>query len=130
MPPESHIVAPQGSPTPEENTIEPLELVEVRHLFVAVQFGPDTEAVMMPVDDLAIMDTPEGKEQVLDAAWRFYQHGQFVRAEGGFPPEGLSSPQLRIPPAIRERSAESQRRPVRKEFCLLSTRDRASQMSD
>src|SRR5438094_587428 len=79
MPSESHIVAPQGSPTPEENTIEPLELVEVRHLFVAVQFGPDTEAVMMPVDDLAIMDTPEGKEQVLDAAWRFYQHGQFVR---------------------------------------------------
>src|SRR5258708_3203877 len=78
MPSESHIVAPQGT-TPEENTIEPLELVEVRHLFVAVQFGPDTEAVMMPVNDLAIMDTPEGKEQVLDAAWRFYQHGQFVR---------------------------------------------------
>ncbi|MBK5293844.1 MAG: restriction endonuclease [Acidobacteriia bacterium] len=80
MLPESHIVTPQDSPTPEENSVASSELVEYQQLFVAVQIGPDTEEpVMIPVDDLAIMDTPEGKEQVFDAAWRFYQHGQYVR---------------------------------------------------
>lgn len=71
---------PVGVVTDSENTSHALEEAEQPQVFVAVQFGSDDEEeVMIPVDDLTVLDTPEGKERVLDEAWRFYQHGQFVR---------------------------------------------------
>ena len=56
------------------------ELVERSHVYIGVQFGSETdEPVMIPVDDAAIIDTPEGRETVFRAAWRFYHHSQLVR---------------------------------------------------
>jgi hypothetical protein len=49
-------------------------------LFVAVHFGDDDdEPVLMPVSDPGLMEDEEEKARIIDDAWSFYQHGQFVR---------------------------------------------------
>src|ERR1019366_717102 len=57
-----------------------IEAESPEQLFVAVRFGDENEQpVMMPVDDLAVLDDEHKKEHLIDSAWQFYQRGQFAR---------------------------------------------------
>jgi hypothetical protein len=53
-----------------------------RQFFVAVHFcDDDDEPVLMPVNDPGLMEDEEEKARIIDDAWSFYQHGQFVRED-------------------------------------------------